>query len=75
MEKVLLAAMSYDESNDAREPTSVFTEHGQLVQASHERNLIRERIRTGLKAARTCGRKGGRPKKLQAKELKQSGLC
>jgi hypothetical protein len=28
MEKVLLVAMSYDESNDAREPTSVFTEHG-----------------------------------------------
>ena len=28
MEKVLLAAMGYDESNDAREPTSVFTEHG-----------------------------------------------
>ena len=28
MAKVLLAAMSYDESNDAREPTSVFTEHG-----------------------------------------------
>lgn len=33
-------------------------------------NLIRERTLAGLKAARARGRKGDRPKKLQAKELK-----
>jgi DNA invertase Pin-like site-specific DNA recombinase len=35
-----------------------------------ERNLIRERIVAGLKAARARGRKGGRPAKLSAKEIK-----
>src|SRR5258708_29052397 len=33
-----------------------------------ERYLIRERTLAGLKAARSRGRKGGRPRKLQAKE-------
>jgi Helix-turn-helix domain of resolvase len=35
-----------------------------------ERNLIRERTLAGLKAARARGRNGGRPKKLNPKELK-----
>jgi DNA invertase Pin-like site-specific DNA recombinase len=35
-----------------------------------ERNLIHERTMAGLKAARARGRKGGRPRKLQAKEIK-----
>jgi hypothetical protein len=38
--------------------------------AEFERNLIRERIVVGLKAARARGRKGGRPAKLSAKEIK-----
>jgi DNA invertase Pin-like site-specific DNA recombinase len=38
--------------------------------AEFERNLIRERTVAGLKAARACGRKGGRPAKLSAKEIK-----
>jgi DNA invertase Pin-like site-specific DNA recombinase len=38
--------------------------------AEFERNLIRERTLAGLKAARARGRKGGRPKKLQAKDVK-----
>jgi DNA invertase Pin-like site-specific DNA recombinase len=38
--------------------------------AEFERNLIRERTLAGLKAARARGRKGGRPRKLQPKELK-----
>ena len=33
-------------------------------------NLIRERTVAGLKAARARGRKGGRPAKLSAKEIK-----
>jgi DNA invertase Pin-like site-specific DNA recombinase len=38
--------------------------------AEFERNLIRERTVAGLKAARARGRKGGRPAKLTAKEIK-----
>lgn len=37
--------------------------------AEFERNLIRERTRAGLKAARARGRKGGRPRKLQGKKV------
>jgi DNA invertase Pin-like site-specific DNA recombinase len=36
--------------------------------AEFERNLIRERTRAGLKAARARGRKGGRPRKLGGKK-------
>jgi len=38
--------------------------------ADFEHNLIRERTLAGLKAARARGRQGGRPRKLQPKELK-----
>jgi DNA invertase Pin-like site-specific DNA recombinase len=38
--------------------------------AEFERNLIRERTLAGLKAARARGRKGGRPRKLSAEDLK-----
>ncbi|MCB8972606.1 MAG: helix-turn-helix domain-containing protein [Ardenticatenaceae bacterium] len=37
-------------------------------QAEFERNLIRERTQAGLAAARARGRKGGRPKALDAKK-------
>lgn len=36
--------------------------------AEFERNLIRERTRAGLAAARARGRKGGRPRKLSKKQ-------
>jgi DNA invertase Pin-like site-specific DNA recombinase len=36
--------------------------------AEFERNLIRERTRAGLEAARARGRKGGRPRKLDRKK-------
>lgn len=39
--------------------------------AEFERNLIRERTRAGLDAARARGRSGGRKKKLSAKEIQQ----
>lgn len=38
--------------------------------AEFERNLIRERTRAGLSAARARGRKGGRRPKLNAKDIK-----
>jgi DNA invertase Pin-like site-specific DNA recombinase len=37
--------------------------------AEFERSLIRERTQAGLKAARARGRKGGRPKALDAKKI------
>lgn len=40
--------------------------------AEFERDLIRERTNAGLKAARARGRKGGRPRKLSEKKLRQA---
>jgi len=37
--------------------------------AEFERNLIRERTRAGLEAARARGRKGGRPRVLDSKKV------
>lgn len=39
--------------------------------AEFERNLIRERTHAGLQAARARGRKGGRPPKLDAKQIRE----
>ncbi len=39
------------------------------IMAELERNLIAERTKAGLAAARTRGRKGGRPKKLKTSQL------
>ena len=40
--------------------------------AEFEREVIRERTRAGLEAARARGRKGGRPRALSEKDLKQA---
>ena len=40
--------------------------------AEFEREIIRERTRAGLDAARTRGHKGGRPRSLSEKDLKQA---
>lgn len=40
--------------------------------AEFEREIIRERTRAGLDAARSGGRKGGRPRALSDKDLKQA---
>jgi DNA invertase Pin-like site-specific DNA recombinase len=45
----------------------IFSIFGSL--AEFERNLIRERTQAGLTAARARGRVGGRPAKLQGKDL------
>ena len=39
--------------------------------AEFERDLIRDRTRAGLEAARACGRKGGRPAQLSRKEIEK----
>jgi DNA invertase Pin-like site-specific DNA recombinase len=50
-------------------PTGKLVFHLFASLAEFERNLIRERTQAGLKAARARGKRGGRPQKLQGKEL------
>ena len=47
----------------------IFNVFGSLAQ--FERDLIRERTQAGLKAARTRGRNGGRPRKLTAEQVRE----
>ena len=62
---------SLTEAIDTSTPggTLVFNIFGSLAQ--FERDLIRERTRAGLEAARARGRKGGRPAKLDAKQVRE----
>ena len=62
---------SLTESIDTSTPggTLVFNIFGSLAQ--FERDLIRERTRAGLEAARARGRKGGRPAKLDERQVRE----
>ena len=62
---------SLTESIDTSTPggTLVFNIFGSLAQ--FERDLIRERTRAGLEVARARGRKGGRPAKLDEKQVRE----
>ena len=62
---------SLTESMDTSTPggAPVFNIFGSLAQ--FERDLIRERTRAGLEAARARGRKGGRPAKLDGKQVRE----
>ena len=62
---------SLTEAIDTSTPggTLVFNIFGSLAQ--FERDLIRERTRAGLEAARVRGRKGGRPAKLDEKQVRE----
>jgi len=57
-----VAFKSLIDSIDTSTPTGQFFFHVTGAFAELERNLIRERTMAGLKAARSRGRKGGRPK-------------
>jgi DNA invertase Pin-like site-specific DNA recombinase len=61
---------SLTEKVETGSPAGKLVFHGFAAQVEFERNLIRERTIAGLKAARARRRKGGRPKKLQGKDLK-----
>lgn len=61
---------SLTEKIDTISTTGKLVFHVFATLAEFERNLIRERTLAGLKAARARGRNGGRPKKLNPKELK-----
>jgi DNA invertase Pin-like site-specific DNA recombinase len=61
---------SLTEKIETRSPAGRLVFHVFAALAEFERNLIRERTFAGLKAARARGRKGGRPPKLNSKDLK-----
>jgi DNA invertase Pin-like site-specific DNA recombinase len=61
---------SLTEKIETKSPAGRLVFHVFAALAEFERNLIRERTFAGLKAARARGRKGGRPAKLSAKEIK-----
>jgi DNA invertase Pin-like site-specific DNA recombinase len=60
---------SLTEQINTNSPTGKLVFHLFASLAEFERNLIRERTHAGLKAARARGKRGGRPQKLQGKEL------
>jgi len=61
-----IALISLQESIDTTTPSGRLTFHVFGALAEFERNLIRERTRAGLAAARARGRRGGRPPALDA---------
>ena len=61
---------SVTEKIDTTTATGELTFHIFAALAQFERQLIRERTKAGLAAARARGRKGGRPKKLTAADEK-----
>ncbi len=58
---------SLNDQIDTTTPQGKFTFHVFAVLAEFERDIIRERTKAGLAAARARGRKGGRPKGLSKK--------
>ena len=68
LEQKKIGFQSLQESIDTTSPGGKLIFHMFGALAEFERNLIRERTRAGLEAARARGRKGGRPKKLSEKE-------
>ena len=57
---------SLQENIDTQSPTGKLIFHIFGALSEFERNLIRERTKAGLEAARARGKQGGRPKKLDA---------
>ena len=54
---------------DTTTPAGRFFFHVMAALAEMERDLLRERTRAGLAAAKARGREGGRPPKLSAEQL------
>lgn len=68
LEKRKVGFQSLQETIDTTSPGGKLVFHIFGALAEFERNLIRERTRAGLEAARARGRKGGRPKKLSEQQ-------
>jgi len=63
-----LAFKAFQEHIDTTSPGGKLVFHIFGALAEFERNLIQERTKAGLDAARARGRKGGRPKSLSAQQ-------
>ncbi len=68
LEKQKMEFQSLQESIDTTTPGGKLIFHMLVALAELERNLIRDRTKAGLEAARARGRKGGRPKKFDAEQ-------
>jgi DNA invertase Pin-like site-specific DNA recombinase len=68
LEQQKIGFQSMQESIDTTTPGCKLVFHIFGALAEFERNLIRERTKAGLDAARARGRKGGRPRKLSAQQ-------
>src|SRR5208282_1563164 len=68
LEQQKVGFQSLQESIDTTTPGGKLVFHIFGALAEFERNLIRDRTKAGLEAARARGRKGGRPKKLSTQQ-------
>ena len=66
-----IAFESLSEKVETHSATGKLMFHVFAALAEFERNIIRERTQAGLKAARARGRKGGRPRKLDKKQVRE----
>ncbi|CAE6850625.1 DNA-invertase hin [Paraburkholderia aspalathi] len=71
LEKREVAVESLSEKIDTSSAAGRMVLHFFAMLAEYERNLIRERTRAGLDAARARGRKGGRAPKLDTKQIRE----
>jgi DNA invertase Pin-like site-specific DNA recombinase len=69
LEEKGVAFHSISESINTETPSGKFMFHVFGALSEFERNLIKERTRSGLEAARSRGRQGGRPVKLNAEQI------
>lgn len=63
---------SITDAIDTNTPVGKFTFHILGACAQFERDLISERTKAGLKAARAKGRRGGRPRKLKTEQIRRA---
>ena len=63
---------SLTEKIDTTTPTGKLTFHIFAALAEFERDILRQRVNAGLKAARRRGRMGGRPKRLNEADLRKA---
>jgi DNA invertase Pin-like site-specific DNA recombinase len=63
---------SLTEKIDTTSPSGKLTFHIFAALAEFERDILRQRVNAGLKAARRRGRVGGRPRKLSEADLKKA---
>lgn len=68
---MFLHYVGLNEAIDTTTPGGILVFNIFAALAQFERDLIRERTNAGLQAARARGRKGGRPRKLDARQTSE----